>query len=1040
MKQPDSSQTNHSTISNENHTKQLYKNLLYPMFNTMLTGIACCKMVCKDDGSQDFEFVFVNSAFESLTGLNNVNKRLISELIPGIHNSDPELLDLFGRVAFNETAEKGEIYIHALQLWLSISVHSPEREYFIALVDVINERKIIEEDLHCKTALLEAQLNSSIEGIMIVDGLGKKILQNQRTVELWKIPKYIADNPDDQTQVQHVQQMTTDPELFVKKVHYLYNHPDEAIRDEVELIDGTVLDRYSAPVVGKEGHCYGRIWTFRDITERKRNEEALSQKTALLEALLNSTIEGFMVMDVQGKKIIDNQRNNDLWKIPPHLSGNCNLETRRQYIQSMAKNPETFSENISYLINNSDKTSRDEVELIDGTVLDRYSAPVLDVNGHYYGRIWTFRDITERKQVEEVLRQKTALLEAQLNSSIEGVLIVDSQGKKVLQNQRTIDLWKIPQHIVDNPDDEMQVQHVQYMTKNPEAFVKKVIYLYHNPDMTSRDEVELIDGTILDRYSAPVLGKDGHNYGRIWAFRDITERKLAEANIAAEKELLSVTLRSIGDGVITTDIRGNIVIMNKVAEDLTGWQLHEAQGKPLASVFIIINEITRSLCENPVEKVLSTGLIVELANHTLLISRSGVERVISDSGAPIKNSNGETIGVVLVFRDTTEKQKMLDNMQRIDKLDSLGVLAGGIAHDFNNLLSGIFGFMEMARKVSTDNKTVTKYLDRALTVFNRARDLTQQLLTFSKGGAPKRKTGNLDMLIKESVVFVLSGSNVSCEFDIVQDLWLCDFDENQIGQVLDNIIINAQEAMPLGGKIFITAENLTLKELDFPLLRGGDYVKVSITDTGVGIPQEILNRIFDPFFTTKQMGNGLGLATCYSIIQKHDGCIDVESMPGNGTTFHLYLPATQNEFHSSSLSPSLQHTGNGRILVMDDEDCVREVAAEMLMEMGYTIIGARDGAEALRLCAEAKEKGEHIHCAFFDLTIPGGMSGREAIVKLRRFAPDMPVFVSSGFSDDPVIARPTEFGFTDSIRKPFRFDDLADMLNKHFKPDEKKGI
>ncbi len=163
----------------------------------------------------------------------------------------------------------------------------------------------------------------------------------------------------------------------------------------------------------------------------------------------------------------------------------------------------------------------------------------------------------------------------------------------------------------------------------------------------------------------------------------------------------------------------------------------------LQLVFIIVNEITRSLCENPVKKVLSTGQIVELANHTLLISRNGIERVISDSGAPIKNSNGETIGVVLVFRDTTEKQKMLDNMQRIDKLDSLGVLAGGIAHDFNNLLSGIFGFMEMARKVSTDNKTVTKYLDRALTVFNRARALTQQLLTFSKGGAPKRKTGNL---------------------------------------------------------------------------------------------------------------------------------------------------------------------------------------------------------------------------------------------------------------------------------------------------------
>ncbi len=183
------------------------------------------------------------------------------------------------------------------------------------------------------------------------------------------------------------------------------------------------------------------------------------------------------------------------------------------------------------------------------------------------------------------------------------------------------------------------------------------------------------------------------------------------------------------------------------------------------------------------------------------------------------------------------------------------------------------------------------------------------------------------------------------------------------------------------------------------------------------------------------MGNGLGLATCYSIIQKHDGCIDVESIPGKGSTFHIYLPASQNECSLvNGIVSSLQHTGNGKILLMDDEDLVREIAGEMLRDMGYTIIEARDGEEALRLCEEAKEKGEHIHCAFFDLTIPGGMGGREAIVKLRRFAPEMPVFASSGYSEDPVIARPADFGFTDSIRKPFALENLSDLLNKHFKP------
>jgi len=777
MKHPDSSPRDHD-LSNEEYLKQQScTTMLHELFGTMPTGMAYCKMVSAGATPLDFEFVFVNSAFESLTGLHNVNRQRISDLFPAIHTSEPALMEMLGRVAHKGCAEKGEFYLHALKSWFSISVHSPETGFFIAIVDVINERK--------------------------------------------------------------------------------------------------------------------------------QTEETLQQKTALLEALLNSTIEGIMVMDSRGVKVIENQRALDLWKIPPHLSGNVNLPERQHHVKSMSKDPGEFGKTVGYLI--------------------------------------------------------------------------------------------------------------------------------QNPERTSQDEIELVDGTVLDRYSAPVIGIDGHHYGRIWAFRDITERKLAEANIASEKELLSVTLRSIGDGVITTDIFGHIVIMNKVAEDLTGWQQHEAVGKPLSPVFSIIDENTREACDNPVKEVLSTGQIVEFGSHTLLVSRDGTERVIADSGAPIKNATGETIGVVLVFRDITEKQKMIDSMQRIDKLDSLGVLAGGIAHDFNNLLCGIFGFMEMARKASANDSAVSKYLDRALKVFNRAKDLTQQLITFSKGGAPKRKTGDIGKLIKANAAFVLAGSNVKYECDIAPDLWLTSFDENQIGQVLDNIIINALEAMPLGGNVCITAKNVTVQAKEFPQLKGGDYVTLSITDTGTGISQEILKRIFDPFFTTKQMGNGLGLATCYSIIQKHDGCIEVESLPGKGCTFYIYLPASHEIELVNSADPASHHTGSGRILLMDDEDFILEVAGEMLIQMGYTILKAHNGKEALQICTESLVNKEPITCAFFDLTIPGGMGGKEAIVKLRQFAHDMPVFASSGFSDDPVIARPADYGFTDSMRKPFKYDDLANMLNKHIR-------
>ncbi len=512
--------------------------------------------------------------------------------------------------------------------------------------------------------------------------------------------------------------------------------------------------------------------------------------------------------------------------------------------------------------------------------------------------------------------------------------------------------------------------------------------------------------------------------------RDITERKKAENRLAAEKERLAVTLRSIGDGVITTDTEGKVIIMNRVAEKLTGWDLSEARGRPLTAVFNIINEITRKPCENPAEKVLATGGIIELENHTVLIARDGTERIIADSGAPIMDRESLIIGVVLVFRDMTEKQKLLDSLQRTDKLDSLGVLAGGIAHDFNNMLAGVFGFIELARYTNKD-KEVSDYLEKALSVYNRAKNLTQQLLTFSRGGIPHRETAELSHLIKESASFALSGSSLVCEYDIDTNLWLADFDRNQIGQVIDNLVINAKQAMPNGGKIVITAGNTMVQEAENPLLKPGHYIKISVADTGTGIKDDLLKRIFDPFFTTKPTGHGLGLASCYAILQNHQGCIDVESVVGKGTTFHIFLPAAQKGSASAVRLASVAHKGSGQILVMDDEACIREILDRFLAEMGYTTLAAKNGEEAVSICREAAKNGRQIAGAFLDLTVPGSMGGKEAVTHIRKDFPGLKIYASSGYSEDPVMGRPTEYGFTDSIRKPFRKDELANLLNKH---------
>jgi len=316
--------------------------------------------------------------------------------------------------------------------------------------------------------------------------------------------------------------------------------------------------------------------------------------------------------------------------------------------------------------------------------------------------------------------------------------------------------------------------------------------------------------------ATPILNKQGEVIAGYLTMNNITERKLAEEASSAEKERLLVTLRSIGDGVITTDMQGSVILMNRVAEQLCGWKQDEARGMPITSVFNIIHETTREPHENPVEKVLESGEITELANHTVLISRDGTERIIADSGAPIKNTESKTIGVVLVFRDMTEKQRLNDTLQRAQKLESLGILAGGIAHDFNNLMGGIFGYIDLANEES-DKANISGYLSKAMKTIDRARALTGQLLTFSKGGAPIQKVGVLFPFVEETARFALSGANVSCLFDVPQDLWACNFDKNQIAQVIDNLIINAQQAMPIGGTIELTARNVTIAGKGFSI-------------------------------------------------------------------------------------------------------------------------------------------------------------------------------------------------------------------------------
>jgi PAS domain S-box-containing protein len=513
---------------------------------------------------------------------------------------------------------------------------------------------------------------------------------------------------------------------------------------------------------------------------------------------------------------------------------------------------------------------------------------------------------------------------------------------------------------------------------------------------------------------------------------NITARKTAEKALAAETERLAVTLRSIGDGVITTDTQGRIVLINSVAERLTGWSQQEAQGRHSPDIFVVVNEKTGQLCENPVEKVLASGKVVGLANHTALIARDGREYKIADSGAPILDREGRTIGVVLVFQDITDKQRMEEEMLKVGKLESVGVLAGGIAHDFNNILTAIVGNINMAL-LNPDLDAITrKRLIEAEKASIRAKDLTQQLLTFSKGGEPIRKTAPITDVIRDSANFVLHGSNVSCHFNLPDDLWLVDIDRGQISQVIQNLIINAKHALPDGGIVEVGCKNIEAATPPDKALPGpGRYVQITISDKGIGIPDNLLGKIFDPYFTTKEGGSGLGLAISHAIINKHDGAISVQSKQGEGTTFTLCLPASisaqQPEENRKAMATTRRQA---RVMIMDDENMIREITGAMLTMLDHEALEAKDGREAIELYKKEFAAGRPIDLLIMDLTIPGGMGGKEAAQEILAINPAAKLVVASGYSNDPVMAHYREYGFAATISKPFQIEDLISVLNQ----------
>ncbi len=631
-------------------------------------------------------------------------------------------------------------------------------------------------------------------------------------------------------------------------------------------------------------------------------------------------------------------------------------------------------------------------------------------------------DVTRRNWAEEALRESELKYRLIFENSPLGIFHFDSQGIITACNENFVNIIGSSKEVLIGLDMFNKLKDRKMTAEIKNSLKGKEGRYEGNYTSVSADKT-----TPVRCYFRRLEAEDGSRMGGIGIVEDITERKKFEQELEAETERLRVTLASIGDGVISTDTSGRVALMNNVAENLTGWTQQQALGKRLNHVLNVINEKTRMPCEDPVEKVVRTGKVIGLANHTVLVSKSGSERIIADSGAPIRDKKGRITGVVIVFRDITEKQKIETELVRMEKLDSVGILAGGIAHDFNNILTVILGNVTLAKLFSKPGEKVHYRLGEAEKAVMRAQDLTRQLLTFARGGTPVKATASIQDIVRESCAFALTGSNVKFDAQIPDDLWNVEVDKGQISQVINNLIINAGQAMPNGGNIKIIACNEVIPE-GSPGRKSGKFIKITIMDEGPGISKDHLHRIFDPYFTTKSEGTGLGLATSYSIIKKHDGMIEVESRLGKGTTFNMYLPASDQTTPEKQDQCDYIFTGTGRVLLMDDEERIRELAGEMLAILGFEVVMAQDGAEAVELYRAHLNSSNPFTLVIMDLTVPGGLGGAEAIKLLLEMDPNVKAIVSSGYSNDPIMSEYKRYGFSGVVGKPYNVKELSNVL------------
>ena len=759
--------------------------------------------------------------------------------------------------------------------------------------------------------------------------------------------------------------------------------------------------------------------TARDITGEKRTLAAFRDSQALYRTLAESSNDAIYIITQDGYfKYVNKNGAACVHKTAAELVGSHITELFEPAVAARQMN------NIARILEKGESYySEAPIPFAVGNLwLDTWLTPIKGPDGQYVSLLGISRDISRRKQTEASLQEAAANYRTVFNAVNDGIIMHDAVTGALLDaNRKALEMYRCTfeelTYMIDG----------QYTEGNVTEANRRALELIHkaaegNPQITewqAKDSMGQPFWVEVNLRSASIAGRDVV----LAAVRNIDERKQSELALRKSEESYRLLVETSPNAIVLLSQKdGHLITINQNCARMHGFASAEEMMAHDDNGLNYIAPENRDTLLNLVKE--SRNGEAAKSMQVDLLTRDGnvVHAEMSVTIVPSHNA------ILFVAEDITERLKLEEELLQAQKLESIGILAGGIAHDFNNILTAIWGNISLAKLPLDPADESFHRLTEAEKALTRAKDLTSQLLTFSRGGSPVKKTASIAELVQESTEFALRGSNISCNFDIQLPLWSARVDIGQISQVVNNLVINAKQSMPSGGMLHVSMRNAAIRERQHSKLRQGHYVRVSVRDTGVGIPDNVLPRIFDPYFTTKPTGSGLGLATSYSIVNKHDGHIEVETKSGAGSTFTFYLPAEISEPATGSHRESALHYGEGRILLMDDEAGIREVTRAQLELLGYRVDVASNGAEAVDLYRQTIQTDAPFTAVIMDLTIPGGMGGREAIAALREIDPGVKAIVFSGYFNDPVLARYEDYGFAGVISKPYQLEELSRII------------